>query len=166
MQIIDCRLFIADWLPTSGIERFRPELTRRRCGINRAPRIVVNQQAEALKKRTKKFALDILTFVRTLPATEEAKVVGRQLIRSATGVGANYRATCRSRSRAEFIARIGVALEEADESAFWLEVITEAGMVKARRAFELLDEADQLSAILAASSITATGTPPRSKSEI
>jgi four helix bundle protein len=76
--------------------------------------IVMNEQAEALKKRTKQFALDILTFVRTLPATEEAKVVGRQLIRSATGVGANYRATCRSRSHAEFIARIGCNLESAN----------------------------------------------------
>ena|SRR5713101_1610078 len=115
----------------------------------------MNEKAEALKKRTKKFALDILTFVRTIPASDEARVVGRQLIRSATGVGANYRATCRSRSQAEFVARLGIALEEVDESAFWLEIITEGRIATGKRAFGLLDEADQLSAILAASSITA-----------
>jgi four helix bundle protein len=127
--------------------------------------VAMNEQAEALKKRTKKFALDVLTLVRTLPATEEAKVVGRQLIRSGTGVGANYRATCRSRSQTEFIARIGVALEEADESAFWLEVITEGDIATGRLVFDLLDEADQLSAILAASSITATETLQRSNAQ-
>jgi four helix bundle protein len=122
----------------------------------------MNEQAEALKKRTKRFTLDVLAFVRTLPMTDEAREIGRQLIRSGTGVGANYRSTCRSRSQAEFVARIGVALEEADESAFWLEVITEGEIAKCKRAFELLDEADQLSAILAASSITANETLQRS----
>jgi len=116
----------------------------------------MNEKAEALKKRTKRFALDVLAFVRTLPGTDEAKIIARQLIRSATGVGANYRATCRSRSKAEFVARIGVALEEADESAFWLEIITEGRIATSKPAFRLLDEADQLSAILAASSITAS----------
>jgi four helix bundle protein len=122
----------------------------------------MNEQAEALKKRTKKFTLDVLAFVRTLPATDEARQIGRQLIRSGTGVGANYRATCRSRSPVEFVARIGVALEEADESAFWLEVITEGDIAKGKRVFELLDEAAQLSAILAASSITANENLQRS----
>lgn len=125
----------------------------------------MNEQAEALKKRTKQFALDVLTFVRTLPDTDEAKIIGRQLIRAGTGVGSNYRATCRSRSPTEFVARIGVALEEADESAFWLEIITEARITTAKRAFELLDEADQLSAILAASSITANETLQRSNAK-
>ena len=122
----------------------------------------MNEKAKALKARTKKFALDVLTFVRALPSSEEAKVVGRQLIRSATGVGANYRATCCSRSQAEFVARLGVALEEADESAFWLEIITEGRIATGKRALELLDEADQLSAILAASSITASESLERS----
>jgi four helix bundle protein len=121
----------------------------------------MNEQAEALKKRTKRL-LDVLAFVRTLPGTDEAREIGRQLIRSGTGVGANYRATCRSRSKAEFIARVGVALEEADESAFWLEIVTEARIATSKRAFELLDEADQLSAILAASSLTATESLQRS----
>ena len=111
--------------------------------------------ADDLKKRTKRFALDTLAFARTLPSTDEARSVSRQLIRSATGVGSNYRATCRARSRAEFVARIGVALEEADEAAFWLEIIVDGKLSAARRAIELLDEANQLSAILAQSSITA-----------
>jgi four helix bundle protein len=118
---------------------------------------VMNEKTEELKARTKKFALDILALARSLPVTDEARSVGRQLIRAGTGVGANYRAVCRSRSRPEFVARIGVALEEADESAFWLEVITESGMVADSRAADLLDEANQLTAILAASSITASG---------
>jgi four helix bundle protein len=122
----------------------------------------MNEQAEALKKRTKRFTLDVLAFVRTLPMTDEAREIGRQLIRSGTGVGANYRATCRARSRAEFVARIGVALEEADESAFWLEILTEGRITTGKRAFELLDEANQLSAILAASSITASESLERS----
>jgi four helix bundle protein len=77
------------------------------------------------------------------------------LSRAATGVAANYRAVCRARSDAEFAARIGVVLEEADESAFWLEIVTADGLSKCEQAFHLLDEANQLTAIFAASSITA-----------
>ena len=87
--------------------------------------IMANPKADELKFRTKRFALDVLSFRRTLPATDEAADIGRQLSRSATGVAANYRAACRSRSDAEFAARVGVVLEEADESAFWMEVLTE-----------------------------------------
>jgi four helix bundle protein len=116
----------------------------------------MDEQTAELKARTKKFSLDVLRFVRLLPRTDEGKMVGRQLMRAASGVGANYRAVCRSRSRAEFVARAGVALEEADESAFWLEIIVEIRMV-AGFAEQLLDEANQLTAILAASSITASG---------
>jgi four helix bundle protein len=101
--------------------------------------VMPNSKAEEMKARTKRFALDVLSFRRMLPATDEAADVGRQLSRAATGVGANYRAACRSRSDAEFAARIGVVLEEAD------------GLT----ALHLLDEANQLTAILAASSITA-----------
>ena len=110
---------------------------------------------DELKARTKRFALDVLSFRRMLPATDEAADIGRQLSRAATGVGANYRAACRSRSDAEFAARIGVVLEEADESAFWMEIVTEGRISRAPRAMELLDEANQLTAIFAASSITA-----------
>src|SRR6185369_16518372 len=115
---------------------------------------MTNPKADELKARTKRFALESLSVRRTLPATEAADI-GRQLSRSATGVAANYRAACRSRSDVEFIARIGVVLEEADESAFWLEVVTESGLSKQPQALALLDEANQLTAIFAASRITA-----------
>jgi len=115
----------------------------------------MNPEAEVLKKRSKKFALDVLAFVRTLPASAESRNIGDQLIRSATGTAANYRAACRSRSDVEFIARIGVALEEADESALWLEIVSEGGLTNSSEAPRLLDEANQLSAIFAKSRITA-----------
>jgi four helix bundle protein len=118
---------------------------------------MTNPKADVLKARTKRFALDVLSFRRTLPATDAAADIGRQLSRAATAVGANYRAACRSRSDAEFAARIDVVLEEADESAFWLEILTEGGITRERRAVDLLDEANQLTAIFAASSITARG---------
>ena len=118
---------------------------------------MTNPKADELKARTKRFALEALSFRRTLPATDEGADIGRQLSRSATGVAANYRAACRSRSDVEFIARIGVVLEEADESAFWLEIIDEIQLVAGSRAATLLHEANQLTAILAASSITASG---------
>jgi four helix bundle protein len=116
---------------------------------------MTNPKADELKARTKRFALDILLFRQTLPLTDEAADIGRQLSRSATAVAANYRAACRSRSDAEFAARIGVVLEEADESAFWLEVVTDGGLSKQPQASHLLDEANQLTAIFAASTITA-----------
>jgi four helix bundle protein len=116
---------------------------------------MANPKADELKARTKRFALETLSFRRTLPANDEASDIGRQLSRSATGVAANYRAACRSRSDVEFIARIGVVLEEADESAFWLEVVTESGLSNQPLALALLEEANQLTAIFAASRITA-----------
>ena len=116
---------------------------------------MTNPKAEELKARTKRFALDVLSFRRTLPLTDEAADIGRQLSRSATAVGANYRSACRSRSDAEFAARVGVVLEEADESAFWLEIVMEGCLSVGPQAIHLLDEANQLTAIFAASSITA-----------
>ena len=115
----------------------------------------MNPEAEALKKRSKQFALDVPAFVRSLPRTVTTRTIGEQLIRSATGAAANYRATCRSRSDVEFIARIGVALEEADESALWLEILSEGGLAQGTEVVRLLDEANQLSAIFAPSRITA-----------
>jgi four helix bundle protein len=117
----------------------------------------MNTQAEALKRRTKQFALDIIAFVRTLPNNDTTNVVGRQVLRAATGLGANYRAACRGRSRADFVSKIGIVLEEADESAFWLELIAEGRLSSSKLVYELLEEANQLSAIFAASRITAAG---------
>jgi four helix bundle protein len=119
---------------------------------------MANPKADELKTRTKRFALAVLSFKRTLPATDDASDIGRQLSRSATGVAANYRAACRSRSDAEFAARIGVVLEEADEAGFWMEIITESSLSTTVQALRLLDEANQLTAIFAASSITARRT--------
>jgi four helix bundle protein len=115
---------------------------------------MTNPKADELKARTKRFALDILSFSRSLPMSDEVADIGRQLSRAATGVAANYRVTCRSRSDVEFAARIGVVLEEADESAFWMEIVTEGGISKQPQALALLEEANQLTAIFAASSIT------------
>jgi four helix bundle protein len=114
----------------------------------------MNPEAEALRKRSKQFALNVLAFLRTLPRTVTTRSIAGQLIRSATGTAANYRAACRSRSDVEFIAIIGVALEEADESALWLEILVESGLTASREAWRLLDEANQLSAIFAKSRIT------------
>ena len=112
--------------------------------------------ADELKKRTKKFALRILKLVAALPNTVQGRTVGGQLARAGTSVGSNYRAACRSRSRAEFIARIGVVLEEADESAFWLELVIEGQLLPANLVQPLLDEANVLTGIMATSRITAS----------
>jgi four helix bundle protein len=92
---------------------------------------------------------------RALPAKEEARVLGKQLLRSGTSVGANYRAACRARSKDEFIAKLGIVLEEADESVFWLELIEETGLVGPDKLRSLLNEAEELTAIFVASLRTA-----------
>ncbi len=109
--------------------------------------------SEQLKQRTKKFALRVIRMSQALPKTPEAKVIGNQLLRSATSTAANYRAACRARSRAEFISKLGVVLEEADESLFWIELIVEAGIVAGKRMEQLRREAEELTAIFAASKI-------------
>ncbi|MCM3904222.1 MAG: four helix bundle protein [Pyrinomonadaceae bacterium] len=112
--------------------------------------------ADDLKKRTKQFALRILKLAAALPNTVEGKVVKGQLVRAGTSVGANYRAACRGRSTAEFVAKIGVVEEEADESAFWLELIIEATLLQASRVLPLLREANELTKIMARSRISAS----------
>jgi|SRR5712671_2631381 len=82
----------------------------------------MKRDSETLKLRTKNFALRVLRLYRSLPRTQEARILGTQLLRSSTSIGANYRAGCRGRSRAEFVAKLGVVLEEADETVFWLEL--------------------------------------------
>jgi len=112
-----------------------------------------------LKVRTQKFALRILGLYRSLPKNEESRILGRQLLRSGTSVGANYRSACRGRSRNEFIAKIGIVLEEADETVFWLELIAEAGLVPGEKLTDLLKEANELTAIFVTSLRTAKGIP-------
>ncbi|MGE5111928.1 MAG: four helix bundle protein [Acidobacteriaceae bacterium] len=110
---------------------------------------------EELRRRTKTFAIDTIRLFRSLPLRTDAQVVGKQLLRSATSVAANCRASQRARSHTEFLAKLGVVLEEADESVFWLEVLTEAEIVPPERAQALCAEARQLLAIFAASQKTA-----------
>ena len=105
---------------------------------------------EELKQRSKQFALRIVKLVGALPRTREAEVIGKQLLRSATSVGANYRAACRARSKADFISKIGIVEEEADESLYWLELIVEAGLLPASSVSDLMREADELVAIFVA----------------
>jgi four helix bundle protein len=81
---------------------------------------------EAFKDRTKRFALNSIFVFRQLPKTEEAKIIGRQFLRSATSVASNYRAACRARSKAEFFAKLSITVEEADETLFWIELIIES----------------------------------------
>ena len=110
-----------------------------------------------LKDRTKRFAVDVIRLCRELPSTLDAKRVGGQLIDASTSVAANYRAACRARSRPEFIAKLGVVLEESDESLFWLELMVDANLVTKARAERLLKEADELTAIFTTSVKTAKG---------
>ncbi|MDQ3745092.1 MAG: four helix bundle protein [Acidobacteriota bacterium] len=112
-------------------------------------------QATELKNRAKEFAIRIVNLFRALPRTDEARVISRQVLRSGTSVAANYRAACRARSKAEFIAKTGVVVEEADETVFWLELLIETGIVSPARMSNLLEEANQLLAIFAASQQTA-----------
>jgi four helix bundle protein len=110
-----------------------------------------------LKARTKEFALRVIRLVEALPNTIKGRAIANQIMRSATSVAANYRAACRARSRAEFIAKIGVVEEEADETAFWLELIVDCDIRSAKQIEPLLKEANELVAIMAASRKSAIG---------
>jgi four helix bundle protein len=112
--------------------------------------IVIVNPAE-LKSRTKQFALRILKLVAALPNTIAGRAIANQLVRCGTSVAANYRATCRARSKAEFVAKIGVVLEEADETLLWLELIREAKLLPAKRVEALLTEANELVSIMVTS---------------
>jgi four helix bundle protein len=111
--------------------------------------------AAELKTRTRKFSLRVLKLVAALPENAQGRAIGGQLIRSGTSVGADYRAACRGRSRREFVAKIGVVEEEADESAFWMELIIEAEILRKELVTPLLQEAQELVAIMAKSRISA-----------
>jgi four helix bundle protein len=102
---------------------------------------------QELLGRTKVFALRSLRLVDHLPRTMSGRAIGNQLVRSATSVGANYRAACRSRSRAEFAAKLGIVAEEADESVYWLELISEGKLLPEAKVTDLLKEANELTAI-------------------
>lgn len=113
-----------------------------------------NITTEDLKTRTKKFALRNIKLFQALPKTEEAKIIGKQLLRSSSSVAANYRAVCRARSQAEFIAKLGIVIEEADESVLWLELLIESLIVSEKNAGSLLKEANEILSIMSASKTT------------
>ena len=117
--------------------------------------------ADDLKERTKQFALRVLKLVAALPKTIEGKAIAGQLVRAVTSVGSNYRASRRARSKAEFIAKIGIVEEEADESAFWLELIIEAELLKKELVESLLAEASEIAKIMARSRISAAANASR-----
>jgi len=118
---------------------------------------------EILKDRTKQFAIRIVKLFRALPKNDEARVIGKQVLRSGTSVAANYRAVCRARSGAEFIAKIGVVVEEADETVFWLELLVETEIISLQKMESLINEANELLAIFAASQTTAKTNSPKYK---
>lgn len=110
---------------------------------------------EQMNRRTKEFAKRVINLCRQLPESREGRLIGNQLFRSGTSVGANYRAGCRARSKPEFIAKLGIVLEEADESLYWLEILAESQVVEANLLAPLMKEADELVAIFVASLKTA-----------
>ncbi len=114
-----------------------------------------NMKNENLKQRTKQFALDVVRLVESLPRDRICDVLGRQLLRSGTSVGANYRAACRAKSPADFICKVTNVEEEADESSFWMELLLDLCKVKPASADPLKQEADELVAIMVASAKTA-----------
>jgi len=111
-----------------------------------------------LQDRTKQFALRVLNLVDALPRTAGGRAIAMQLVRAATSVGANYRSACRARSRAEFAAKLGVEVEEADESLYWLELVRDGKRVPKDKLSLLLKEADELTAILATGRKSAVNT--------
>ena len=114
---------------------------------------------DELKRRTRRFALDVICLVESLPRTRTAEVIGRQLLRSATSVGANYRAACRALSLADFVAKMGIVEEEADESMYWIELLVESGSIAADAVAALRQEANELLAITVPSIKTARTAP-------
>lgn len=110
-----------------------------------------------LQDRTKSFALRVIRLVNSLPKTPTSNVIGNQLLRSGTSVGANYRSACRGRSKAEFIAKMGVAIEEADESLYWLELLRDSKIVHEHLLEAIMQETNELISMMVASCKTTRG---------
>ena len=111
----------------------------------------MKRDSEAMKRRTRDFALRIIKLYQSLPKSDEARILGRQILRSGTSIGANYCAACRGRSRAEFVAKLGIVLVEADETVFWLDLIREAGIFPQVKLRDLCQEANELVSIFVVS---------------
>jgi four helix bundle protein len=117
----------------------------------------MGEKSPDLRVRTKAFALRVVRLVDSLPVRRSCEVIGKQLLRSATSVGANYRSACRARSAAEFVAKMGIVEEEADESAYWMELLMEGEVVKREVLGDLYAEANEIVAMVVASIKTARG---------
>ena len=117
---------------------------------------------ENRKRRTKKFGLDVIRLVEKLPKDEVSRILGRQLLRSGTSVGANYRAACRAKSSADFISKLGNVEEEADESGYWMEMLVDAQKLESAAAAPHIQEAGELTAIAVSSINTARSSGSRS----
>ena len=110
---------------------------------------------EEFKKRTKQYALRVMRLAGALPRDDVTREIARQLLRAGTSVGANYRAACRARSRAEFLSKMGIVEEEADESVYWMELLAESGSVDGDRLAPLMKEGDEITAMVVSSIKTA-----------
>jgi four helix bundle protein len=124
-----------------------------------------NMDEKAFKERTKRFALRIIKLVEALPENRTCSVIGKQLLRSGTSVGANYRAACRGKSTADVISKLSIVEEEGDESLYWMELLVEAGLVAEIRLADLMREADEIVAMVVASikTLRARVNNPKSK---
>ena len=128
------------------------------CGLRNSYRVGrkgINMNNQDLKDRSKKFALAVMQLVERLPNEQTCRVLGKQLLRSGTSVAANYRAACRGKSTADYISKMGIVEEEADESHGWMELIVDSGKRSRAEVSSLLKEADELTAIAVASIRTA-----------
>src|SRR5690606_1115432 len=117
---------------------------------------ILNRQSdrimqELIKKRTKGIGLEIIDLVNELPRNQSAKIISSQILRSATSIGANYRAACRAKSTADFINKLKIVEEESDETHYWPELLEESGLVKADRVSKIKTEVDEITAIIVAS---------------
>lgn len=122
----------------------------------------MKRDSEAMKRRTKNFALRVLRLCRSLPRTDEGRILGTQLLRCSTSIGANYSAACRGRAHAEFTAKLGIVLEEADEAVFWLELLQEGNVFPEEKLRDLMQEANEILSIFVCSVRSARGVPRQS----
>ena len=116
---------------------------------------LASMDADEFKNRTRTFAIRVIRLVEALPKNQTAKVIGNQLLRCGTSVGANYRASCRAKSPADFIAKMAIVEEECDESIYWMELIAEAGLMNEKRLTDLKNEANEILSMVVASIKTA-----------
>ncbi len=123
-------------------------------------------QKKNFAKRTMLFGLRVIRLVESLPSSQTARVIGNQLLRAGTSVGANYRSAMRGKSRADFIAKLGIVEEECDEALYWMQMLSEAGIVRSSRLVELMNEADEIIAIVVSSIKTARDRNNFPKSDI